>query len=135
MAFFNWNDDLSVKIHSIDSQHMKLIEMINDFYDNIKNRSNDESIKKLITEMRKYALSHFNLEEKYMKQFSYPDYDAHKKEHDLFMSKVVELEEKFQHGKLLLTFEITSFLKGWVKQHIQVVDKKYSQFFIDKGIV
>ncbi len=135
MAFFNWNDDLSVKIRSIDNQHMKLIEMINDFYDNIKNRSNDDSIKKLITEMRKYAQSHFNLEEKYMKQYSYPGYDAHKKEHELFISKVVELEEKYQNGKLLLTFEITGFLKDWVKHHIQVVDKKYSQFFIDKGIV
>lgn len=135
MAFFTWNNDLSVKIRSIDEQHMKLIEMINDFYENIKNRSNDESIKKLVTEMRKYAHSHFALEEKYMKQHSYPDYDAHKKEHDLFMSKVVELEEKFKNGKLLLTFEITSYLKDWIKQHIQIVDKKYSQFFIDKGIV
>lgn len=135
MAFFNWNDDLSVKVRTIDEQHMKLIEMINDFYENIKNRSNDESIKKLITEMRKYAHSHFALEEKYMKQHNYPGFEAHKNEHDLFMSKVFELEEKFQNGKLLLTFEITGFLKDWIKQHIQIVDKKYSQFFIDKGVV
>lgn len=135
MAFFNWNDDLSVKIRSIDDQHMKLIEMINDFYENIKNRSNDESIKKLITEMRKYAQNHFTQEERYMKQLNYPGFEAHKKEHDLFMSKVVELEEKFQNGKLLLTFEITGFLKDWIKQHIQIVDQKYSQFFIDKGVV
>jgi len=48
MAFINWNENLSVKIKSIDDQHKKLIEMINDFYDNIINLSNKDNISRLI---------------------------------------------------------------------------------------
>lgn len=134
MAYFNWTDDLSVNNSTIDSQHLKLIEMINDFYGNIKNHSNEKLINTLLIGMRKYAQLHFNHEEMYMKQNHYPEYETHKKEHDLFIEKLVELEKKHSQGKILLTFEITSYLKDWVKRHIKVVDKRYSQFFNEKGI-
>ncbi|MFA6400255.1 MAG: bacteriohemerythrin [Salinivirgaceae bacterium] len=134
MAFITWNKDLSVKIDSIDDQHKKLIELINDFYENIKNRSNDESISKLLRGMNKYTVEHFNVEEELMKKYGYPDIEAHKKEHDKFVAKVTELEEKFNNGKVIVSFEITSFLKDWWKNHIQVVDQKYSDFFIKSGL-
>jgi len=134
MAFITWNKDLSVKIDSIDDQHKKLIELINDFYDNIKNRSNNESISKLLRGMNQYTVEHFDIEEELMKKYGYPDLTVHKKEHDKFVTKVTELEEKFNSGKVIVSFEITSFLKDWWKNHIQVVDQKYSDFFIKSGL-
>jgi hemerythrin-like metal-binding protein len=134
MAFLNWNEDLSVKIHSIDLQHQKLFDLINDFYENIKSRSNDENILKLIVGMKQYAQLHFSAEERYMKQFGYPGFDDHKKEHQTFIAKVSEVEKKVNEGKLIVSFEITSFLKNWIKDHIQTVDKKYSTFLIEKGV-
>jgi len=134
MAFLKWNDSLSVKITSIDDQHKKLIELINKFYEQVSHRTNDENISILIKGMKDYTQMHFDNEEKYMMQFNYPNYADHKKEHDFFISKVVELEEKFNKGKVILTFEITSFLKIWIKNHIQGSDKKYSDFFIRNGV-
>ena len=134
MAFINWNDSLSVKIASIDDQHKRLIVLINEFYDNVSHRSNDENISLLIRGMKDYTQMHFETEEKYMRQFKYPAYAAHKQEHDTFISKVVDVEEKFNKGKLILSFEITSFLKEWIKSHIQGSDKKYTEFFIKNGV-
>ncbi|MFA6400256.1 MAG: bacteriohemerythrin [Salinivirgaceae bacterium] len=134
MAFMTWNQTLSVKIKTIDDQHIKLIEMINDFYDNVKNRSNNDNISALITGMKKYILTHFYTEEKYMVEFNYPNYEEHKKEHDLFISKLSAVEEKFNSGKVVVSFEITGFLKDWLKNHIQVTDKQYSDFFIKNGV-
>ncbi len=134
MAFINWNENLSVKINSIDEQHKKLIELINDFYDNIQSRSNNENIGKLISGMKNYTQMHFTLEEKYMKQFSYPDYFSHKNEHDSFIAKVSSLEEKYNSKKLIISFEITGFLKEWIKNHIQESDMKYSDFLVKNGV-
>jgi hemerythrin len=134
VALINWNESLSVKIASIDDEHLKLIEMINDFYENIKSRTNDDNISRLISGMKNYTKLHFRTEEKYMVNFGYPDYQEHKKEHDLFISKVEELETKFNTGKLIVSFEITSFLKDWLKTHILCTDKKYSDFFIKNGV-
>lgn len=135
MAFMTWNDSLSVKIDSIDNQHKKLIEMINDFYDNVSKRSNDELISKLVNGMKTYTLMHFRTEERYMQQFNYPNYEQHKKEHDAFISKVNELEEKIKKGTAILSFEITTFLKDWIKKHIQEEDKQYTNLFLKNGLL
>jgi len=134
MSFMNWNENLSVKIKSIDEQHKKLIDLINDFYINIQNRSNNENISELIRGMKKYTETHFVTEERYMKRFNYPDFNAHKKEHYSFLNKVTDLEVKFNSGKLIVSYEITGFLKEWLRNHILVIDKKYSDFLIKNGV-
>lgn len=125
---------MSVKIDSIDDQHKKLINMINDFYDSINKKSNEELILELVRGMKAYTQFHFTLEEKYMEQFNYPGYAQHKKEHDEFVAKVNALEDKLKKRTVIVSFEITSFLKDWLKKHIQQSDKQYSDFFIGHGV-
>jgi hemerythrin len=134
MAIFKWDESLSVKIQSIDKQHMKLIDMINDFYEHITCRSNGENISKLIAGMREYTQIHFLTEEREMVKYSYPNYLAHQKEHVIFIEKVMAVEEKIKSGKLIVSFELTGFLKDWLKNHILHTDKQYSNFFIEKGL-
>jgi hemerythrin len=134
MPLITWNQNLSVKIKSIDDQHIKLIEMLNDFYDNITNRSNKENISKLIAAMKAYTIEHFTEEEHLMKTNGYPFFDSHKKEHDHFIKRVTDVEDKFNSGRLILSLEMTSFLFEWLKKHIQGTDMKYSEFLIEKGV-
>jgi hemerythrin-like metal-binding protein len=134
MAVIIWNESLSVKIASIDDQHKKLIELINDFYDNVSKSANDELILKLVKGMKTYTIHHFSTEELYMKRLNYPGYEEHKKEHQNFIDKVNAVEEKLQKGTIVVSFEITSFLKDWIKNHIQNTDKKYTEFFLKNGI-
>jgi hemerythrin-like metal-binding protein len=69
-----------------------------------------------------------------MQQYAYPYYKNHKREHDLFIAKVAEVEEKLKSGQLILSLEMTMFLKDWLKKHIQGTDMKYSDFFVEKGL-
>ncbi len=134
MAFMKWNESLSVKINSFDEEHKIIIEMINYFYDHISDQSNEEIISSSIQKMKDYTQFHFKSEENYMTKYNYPDYHSHKKEHDLFIEKVQDLEDRFNAGGIIITYEITSFLKDWLKNHINGTDKKYSDFFVDKGV-
>ncbi len=134
MAAITWTESLSVKIESIDDQHKKLIDMINDFYENISKKNNDENILKLISGMKSYTVMHFNKEEFLMKQYNYPHLEEHKKEHGEFISKVNALEEKVKKGTIIVSFEITNFLKDWLKNHIQHTDKQYTEFFLKHGV-
>jgi hemerythrin len=134
MALITWSDKFSVRIKSIDDQHKLLITMINDFYDNIVNRSNQENVSKLLISLKKYTQEHFSLEENYMKKFHYSSYDTHKREHDFFIAKIEGIEENISNGKLVLSLDITSFLFDWLKKHIQGTDQRYSDFFIQKGV-
>ncbi len=135
MAALTWNESLSVKVKSIDEQHKKLFELINDFYDNINNKSNQELIIKLVEGMRAYTCMHFLQEEKYMKNLNYPAYEPHKKQHEIFIQKIDDIDDRIKKGYTIVSFEITSFLKDWIKNHIQTADKAYSDFFVKNGIM
>ena len=134
MKLIEWNDKLSVKINSIDDEHKVLIDMINEFYDKIKSKEPVDLILILIAKMKNYTVVHFTTEENYFKKYDYPGYDKHKKEHDTFVNKVIDLEKRVSEGKMIVSFEITSFLKKWLTQHIQGTDQEYIDFLISKGV-
>lgn len=134
MAAINWDESLSVGIVSIDNQHKKLLDLINSFYENIYQGSIKEKLVELINEMKLYTVFHFNSEERQMKLCNYPDFENHKKEHDKFIAAVEDFEARYKNGKLLLTIEITNFIKEWITNHIMGTDQRYSDLLISKGI-
>jgi hemerythrin len=52
MEFIKWNDNMSVNIISIDTQHKKLIEEINNFYNNLTRKSNKEVISDILFQLK-----------------------------------------------------------------------------------
>ncbi len=126
MALFEWKDNYSVGSKSIDNQHKKLIQFINEFYENITIKSNKELISALIKEMKEYTVFHFNYEEVYLEKLGFKEMEEHKLEHVKFIEKVNNFEARFNSKKIILSYEITSFLKNWLKHHILIEDMKYS---------
>lgn len=140
MKLFEWDDSLSVNIVSIDKEHKTLLDMINDYYSKIHaihNGFSTMSLKdlriELIANMKHYATTHFKTEEDYFEKYSYPEFKEHKKEHDDFVEKVIDLEDRLESGRLILTTELTDFLKEWLLDHIRGSDQKYSDFLLSKG--
>lgn len=135
MAAVAWEKKFSVGIESMDDQHKVLFEIINDIYDNIGKKSNNEIIFDLLVKLRQYTVDHFTAEENHLETTGYPELDHQRKEHKVFIDKIVDLEKRYKEGKVILTFEVTSFLKSWLVQHIEISDKKYGAFLAAKGIV
>lgn len=141
MALYEWNENLSVNIKSIDAEHKMLFNMINEFYEEIHKIHEglgSSTLKELrgtlIRKMKNYSIDHFRTEEEYFEQYNYPDFEAHKKEHYNFIDKVSDLEKRFKAGSLIMTTELTDFLKDWLVSHIQDSDQKYSDFLVGKGV-
>jgi len=134
METIKWDDSLSVHIETIDYQHKKLVELINEFYEHIQKGSQKEKMQEVITALKKYTLFHFTTEEKLMTQHHYEGLVVHKKEHEAFVAKVLDFETRYNAGKMILSVEITNFLKNWVVNHIMGTDKKYSSFLTSKGV-
>lgn len=134
MAIMQWDTSLSVGVAEMDAQHKKLIAMINDLDDAMRQGKGKDIVGKIINELIAYTRSHFATEEKYFAQFAYPETDAHKAEHVAFTKKVGEFKAGFDKGGLGLTIQVMTFLSDWLKNHIMVVDKKYGPFFNSKGL-
>jgi hemerythrin len=50
------------------------------------------------------------------------------------VAEVLEIKGKFDEGaSATLSFEVLSFLKGWLLEHISQTDKKLGQFLLEHG--
>ena len=134
MEYITWDDSYSVNIDSIDNQHKKLFNEINKFYENIGKKRNNEVLADILFQLARYSVYHFQTEEQWMKKYGYKNYINHKKEHDFFIDKINELQNRLKEGKLVLSIELTSFLKTWLSNHIQKSDKAYSHFLNECGV-
>lgn len=134
MDLIKWDDSFSVNVAKIDQQHQKLILMINELHDAMKQGKGKEVLGKIVNGLISYTATHFKTEEDYFNQFGYPETDSHKKEHIAFVQKVSEFKDGFEKGKLSLSIEVMNFLSDWLQNHIKGTDKKYSQFFNGKGL-
>ncbi len=134
MALFEWKDEMSVNVKEIDSQHKKLVNLLNELHSAMLERKSKEALGKILDELIDYADIHFRTEEKYFDRFGYPETDAHKKEHRDFVEKVLDFRKGYREGRLLLSMDVMNFLKDWLKNHIMGSDQKYSKFFNEKGL-
>jgi len=135
MALINWDNSLSVNVAELDAQHQKLVQLINNLNDAMKQGKGKEVVGNVLNELINYTALHFKTEEKYFDEFDFPEMASHINEHSELVKKVLSFRDDYQSGRLGLSIELMNFLVGWLKNHIMVSDKKYSAFFNSKGLV
>lgn len=135
MALITWSDTLSVKVKQFDDQHKKLVDMVNQLFDAMKTGKGSQVMGDILKQLIAYTQTHFAAEERLLKQYAYPDFEAHKKEHNTLVMQVLDLQKQFQEGKPVLTQNIMTFLRDWLSKHIQGDDKKYGVFLNGKGVM
>ncbi len=126
MEYFKWDAKFSVGIDSIDNQHKKIIELINELYGAFVDKRTDDIMGRILHEMADYAIYHFKYEENLLEQSGYPLTAKHIEEHDAFNLKVNEFKAKSALGKFQITFTVLNYLKDWLANHILINDAKYS---------
>jgi hemerythrin len=129
MAFFTWNETYSVSHDDFDRQHKRLIDMINELYDAMKQGKGNEALSKLIIGLKGYTVTHFTNEERELAKINYPDLAEQISQHEAFVKKVTEFQNRLSAGKEGLSVEMMNFLKDWLTKHIMGADKKYASFF------
>ena len=123
-----WTTELSVRNSKIDNEHQRWIELFNNFYTGIAEGKTKERLEELILGMLDYTRYHFSSEETFMQSINYPNIQKHTGEHAAFIKKIEEFHQKFISGKLILSLEVTNFLKTWLVNHIKGSDMQYALF-------
>ena len=135
MALMTWTDEaFSVGIPSINAQHKKLVDLINQLHQAMLDGAVADELKTILGELINYTVIHFAYEEKLFAEHGYPEVEGHKAVHEALKAKVVELQNDFIAGKPVMGMEVMNFLREWLTGHIQGDDRKYSQFLIERGV-
>jgi hemerythrin len=134
MPLFQWTPELSVNVKEIDTQHKKLVDLINLLHDSMKSGKGKDVMGKVLKDLTDYTVYHFGTEERLFEKYGYIEYPQHKKEHDDLTKQVLEVKSKFESGQTTMTIEVMNFLKDWLNNHIKHSDKKYSAFLNSRGV-
>jgi len=131
---FIWDPKYSVGIKSIDTQHQRFFEIINEIYDLVRKvYFTKEDLLKVIEELKKYAEIHLSYEEKYFKEFKYLSAKDHITAHNVLRQKIKDYLLDVQKPDTVpetLAADIAEFTKNWLSEHILNLDHQYIQFFI-----
>ncbi|AFN73859.1 Hemerythrin HHE cation binding region [Melioribacter roseus P3M-2] len=134
MPLFRWTDSYSVNIKSIDEQHKKLLDIINELHEAMKAGKGKEALNKIFNELVDYTRTHFSFEEKLMEKYGYSESALHKQTHQNLIKQLNELKENYEKGNTNLSINVMNFLQDWLIGHIQGSDKKYTAHLNAKGV-
>ncbi len=125
----HWNEKYFTTINSVDQQHEKLVQLINQLYKSFKMGNAHNEIQNYLKELVNYTEFHFGYEERYFAEFSYENITEHLAEHQHFVDKISEFQQQMIAGKAEVSYQLMRFLKDWLLYHIQISDRKYVDCF------
>lgn len=134
MALFQWRDDYSVKIPSIDVQHKKLVDMLNQLNDGMASGNGSAQLAPLLEGLVDYTAKHFAYEEKLFKQHGFPGSERHIAEHRNLVEQVIDFKRRYEAGQATINMQLLKFLKDWLVMHILGSDKEYSNHLVERGV-
>jgi len=130
-----WKPEYSVSVKSIDEDHQKLFDLLNQLFESMTKGNGKEIVNDIILELERYAVFHFGREESYFRVTNYPLALQHIKEHQYFKQKVAELKKDVASNKGMVAPDALGFLSDWLRNHIAKSDKAYEEHFKKYGVV
>lgn len=130
IEIFPWNKNFESGIEIIDTQHKQLVKLLNVLVGHLAFQSEAPEIAKVFDELKAYTAYHFSTEEAIWHEHFCNDSweELHKKGHEDFISKVLEIKGKelYKSADLVIE-EIVSFLTHWLAMHIIESDKRMAK--------
>ncbi|TAN44560.1 MAG: bacteriohemerythrin [Nitrospirae bacterium] len=125
-----WDESLSVGVSEIDNQHKELIRRINSLLEAILHGKGKEKAAEMLSFLENYTTMHFGTEEAYMLKYSYPDYNDHLLQHQIFIKELSALNRHIETQGVNsdLVIKLNHDVISWLINHICKVDKELGSF-------
>ncbi|HUO29699.1 MAG TPA: bacteriohemerythrin [Bryobacteraceae bacterium] len=132
--FMVWKDTWLVGIREVDAQHKRLVSLLNDLHEGMRQGHGREALGAVLGSLVSYTKAHFAAEERLMQQYGYGELGSHKQEHERLTATVLKYQAEFERSNVALSVEVLQFLRGWLQNHILGTDKRYAPFLQSKGV-
>ncbi len=134
MPIINWKDEYSIHVEEIDTQHQKMVSLVNNLHASVEARLDKSELQKLLIELVEFTRMHFSTEEKIMKENADPDLVEHRKEHSSLLRHLDHLVATVANGQELTFFSDYDLSSDWMIAHIIEHDKKMGGYLNSKGV-
>ena len=132
MEAFSWDNKFNTGVDVVDTQHHKLVDLINRLVAITTHQSGTGELGEILTELANYTVYHFNTEEELMRQYQIDNFhqQSHIKAHQHFTAQVMVAAKILLGSKDVNSQLVTPLLKyltNWLVQHILGSDTRMGQ--------
>ncbi len=127
MISIEWDGSIAIGIASIDQDHKKLVDLLNELFAAGFAAMGPEMIDKILADLLDYTKYHFEREEALLAEVKYSKLDGHKAEHQNMIRRLQQIiREREQKGATHdLSNDTLKFLSHWLTDHIKAEDKEF----------
>jgi len=122
MAYISWEKKFNTGIREIDTQHQRLVDIINEFYDARHSQSPQAVLNVILSKLIDYAWYHFDFEEALISRVNCLKLKEHKAEHQQFRDKIKEILDCQDKEQFIVEDTLLKFLQDWLTHHILIED-------------
>ena len=134
MPLITWSPRLDTGLAIIDSQHKRLVDIINQLHDALEAGRSSEVMGAIFDELIAYTETHFGIEEKLMEAHGYEDLENHRRTHRAFTEQIKMDRYNFSVGAWTYEERLKDFLRGWLVNHIAASDQAYVPTLKEAGV-
>jgi len=127
MTLIEWRDEFSLGIPSVDHEHKELIELINATHERLRHGARHADVEDFLGEMFARISAHFALEERTMLAQAYPEYWAHKGDHERLLDQLRDIMDDFEASDALDVDVLSTRLDDWFTIHFKTFDARLHQ--------
>jgi hemerythrin len=126
MAAIEWQTAFETGLVAIDSQHRRLVDMINrlDALSSSDDTDNYDTVGEILSSLTAYTHYHFEEEEALMEEYQYSELDSHVTAHASLKADLASYVRRWKEREGITPEELLSYLADWLLSHILSVDKK-----------
>jgi hemerythrin-like metal-binding protein len=134
MALMTFGKNYSVGVQAVDDQHKVLFDIVNELHAAMLKGQAQSLTGPLLKKLAEYTHNHFTAEESKMASVKYPGLADHKLKHRELIKQVEDYLVRFDKGEITLNLHLLNFLRDWLVNHIQKVDKEYGPWLNEHGV-
>ncbi len=121
--FVQWSNDLDTGIETIDLQHRRLVDYLNQLL-STDGKDDREAVTLVLDGLLEYTERHFAFEIELLEAAGYELVAGHRRAHDLFIRHLQSYIQRFKSGEDI-TADLALMLRQWLLRHIKVEDGDY----------
>lgn len=132
MEPLHWDDEAySTGFETIDQQHKKLFEFINELGEHIERQEAPDEIEAYLAFLNDYIKNHFGQEENCMAANHCPFAAKNCEAHNKFIHAYEDFERRFKSGNknMDLVIELHTMLRNWTVSHICRIDSQMRECY------
>ncbi len=125
-AGVEWSQEYASNIKVLDEDHKQLFALVGQLKQFVGKEVEPGRMTGAINGLSMYVDEHFVREERYMQSAGYPEFEAHKLEHEKLAQMIGGLSQLNERSpEKIDPAKVFAFLQDWLKNHILKIDMHY----------